>query len=1132
MATEPPTGSPEQGVDYEPNDMFGNQTVMGSRLAFNGLDVPGLMPGQTYYFTFYAENFLYYSEGWTESCTMDLPQARNTGGGAPEVPTEVFLGDSGLTFGCEAWGTLEGQWGRARMWMSLQPDPKDYGFTGEWSDYSDTEHKTCASPWVFDQTGNWSWGIQMDYGSPYGDGFWYLSDNPSWQDMDPLVWGPPPTVTVLPLNDPTNAAGARSLFMPESEIDLTWSPDAQDHDVMVMRKPITGSWIDTEYMQRGFFDVGMTYGDCTVVCMGSVPSCTAAGLDAATWYDFKFYSVNNDFYSPGVEVRASTLGAAPPPGISSSAPPTGDFGMNEGTSQLFEIWAEGSNLTYAWTWDGTAVGGDSSTYTHAAAWGDSGTHTLQCTLSDDFWPNVATSQWNVTIADLPLEIATDSLPSGMVEVPYSAALHATNGVAPYEWIGNPPPMVAWGHDGDGECTVPAALTNVLAIAGGDKYSVALKSDGTVMAWGDSVNGKCNVPPGLADVVAIEAGDRHGVALRSDGTVVPWGNNAFNQTNVPAGLSNVVAIASKGFHTLALKSDGTVVTWGYNYYGQCNQPAGLTGVVAVAAGYYHSLALKSDGTVVAWGGWNGQSNVPAGLTDVASIAGNGYYSLALKSDGTVVAWGSRTNVLAGLTGVVEIAAGYDHSLARKSDDTVVAWGDNGEGQCDVPAGLTGVVAIAGGRNHSLALRSTPPTLPDGLSCSLDGVASGTPTQAGTHIVTFIVRDSVGTTTNKSLEIVIQPNLPVAPVSSPATEVTTTGFSANWSASANATNYFLDVATDGEFTSFVNGYEDLAVGNIMTVSVTGLNPGQTYDYRVRAQNSAGISGNSDTIPVTLAKADQTIDFPAIDGKVATDVVELAATASSGLAVSFAVASGPGSIDGNLLTFSGAGDVLIVASQAGNGSWNPAPDVTNSISVAKAAADITLGGLSQIYDGNPKSATVTTVPAGLAVTTTYAGSGTAPSAIGSYEVVALVAEARYAGGTTGTLDVVSVTNVFVNWLQDDQGQDPEDPDFAPDEDLDGDGETTWEEFLADTDPNASNSCMVLAGNYSIASTSHGTGAIRMEFPASPNRYYQLEYCTDLVTPAVEAVNLGWGIPGMAITNDSTGSWYGVIRVLLQEP
>ncbi|MGD9782462.1 MAG: hypothetical protein AB7V14_09965, partial [Kiritimatiellia bacterium] len=47
MATEPPTGSPEQGVDYEPNDMFGNQTVMESRLAFNGLDVPGLMPGQT-----------------------------------------------------------------------------------------------------------------------------------------------------------------------------------------------------------------------------------------------------------------------------------------------------------------------------------------------------------------------------------------------------------------------------------------------------------------------------------------------------------------------------------------------------------------------------------------------------------------------------------------------------------------------------------------------------------------------------------------------------------------------------------------------------------------------------------------------------------------------------------------------------------------------------------------------------------------------------------------------------------------------------------------------------------------------------------------------------------------------------
>lgn len=1127
MSIDSPTGTPEQGISYNIDDVIGNQTVVGTGYDWFYGEVTGLTPGQTYSFTFYSENMACYSEGWTESCTMGNPQARNTGGGAPEVPTEVFLGDSGLTFGCDAWGTLEGQWGRARMWMSLQPDPKDYGFTGEWSDYTDAEHKTCASPWVFDQTGVWSWGIQMDYGSPYGEDFWYLSDNSAWQDMDPLLWGPPPTVTVLPLNDPTNAAAARSLFMPESEIDLTWSPDAQSHDVMVVRKPITGSWIDAEYMQGMALDVGMNVGDGTVVGKGPFTSCTASFLDAATTYDFKFYSVNNDaYYSSGVEVRISTLGGPVPPTISSSAPSTGDFSMNEGTSRLFEIWAEGGNVTYSWTWDGDAVGGNQSTYTRAAAWGDSGTHTLRCTLSDDLWTNAAASEWNVTIADLPLEITTDSLPSGMVGVPYSADLAATNGVAPYEWSSHVP-VVAWGRDVEGQATVPADLPDVVAIGGGMNHSLAVRSDGTVVAWGLNADHQCDVPEGLTNAVAVAGGWYHSVALKADGTVVAWGHTRYAQSNMPAGLTGVVAIAANRFNNEALKSDGTVVGW------PSGARAGLSNVVAIAGGGFHTVALLSNGTVTAWGeDTEYQCDPPVGLTGVVAVAAGGYYSMALKSDGTIVTWGRQEwgerDVPPGLTNVVALAAGSVHGLALKSDGTVVAWGN----QAYVPAGLSNVVKIWAGQDHDLALRSIPPTLPEGLSCSANGVVSGTPTQAGTNIVTLVVRDSVGTTTNKSLEMVIQPNLPTAPVASAATDVTTTGFSANWNATANTTNYFLDVATDGEFTSFVNGYQGLSVGDVTTVSVTGLSPGQTYDYRVRAQNSAGISGNSDTIPVTLAKADQTIDFPAIGDKIATDVVELAATASSGLTVSFAVASGPGRLDGTTLTFSGAGDVRIVASQAGNGSWNPAPNGTNTFSVSKAVAGATLGGLSQIYDGHPKSATVTTVPAGLAVTTTYDGSGTAPSAIGSYEVVSLVAEARYAGGTTGTLDIVSVTNVFVGWLQDDKGQDPEDPDFAPGEDIDGDGKTTWEEFLADTDPNASNSCLVITGNYSIAATSNGTGAIRMQFPASPNRYYQLEYCTDLTHPAAEAINLGWGVPGMAVTNASTGTWYGVIRVLLQEP
>ncbi len=271
-------------------------------------------------------------------------------------------------------------------------------------------------------------------------------------------------------------------------------------------------------------------------------------------------------------------------------------------------------------------------------------------------------------------------------------------------------VAAWGDNRFGQTSVPAGLTNVVAVAGGFYHSLALKSDGTVVAWGDNGDGEASVPAGLTGVVAIAGGGSHSLALRSNGTVVAWGDNSYGQLNIPAGLSNVVAIAAGFSYSLALQSNGTLVTgWGDNSYGQTNVPAGLSNAVAVAAGFYHSLALKSDGTVSAWGdNVYGQASVPAGLTGVVAVAGGGSHSLALRSDGTVVAWGyngdGETSVPAGLKGAVAVAAGFYHSLALKSDGTVVAWGYNGDGETSVPAGLTGVVAIAGGGSHSLALRS--------------------------------------------------------------------------------------------------------------------------------------------------------------------------------------------------------------------------------------------------------------------------------------------------------------------------------------------------------------------------------------------------------------------------------------------
>ena len=76
-----------------------------------------------------------------------------------------------------------------------------------------------------------------------------------------------------------------------------------------------------------------------------------------------------------------------------------------------------------------------------------------------------------------------------------------------------------------------------------------------------------------------------------------------------------------------------------------------------------------------------------------------------------------------------------------------------------------------------------------------------------------------------------------------------------------------------------------------------------------------------------------------------------------------------------------------------------------VSKGVATVTLTNLNQTYDGTPKPAAATTVPAGLTVTFTYDGSATAPSAVGSYAVTGTVVEANWQGEATGTLAIGKV-------------------------------------------------------------------------------------------------------------------------------
>jgi hypothetical protein len=93
------------------------------------------------------------------------------------------------------------------------------------------------------------------------------------------------------------------------------------------------------------------------------------------------------------------------------------------------------------------------------------------------------------------------------------------------------------------------------------------------------------------------------------------------------------------------------------------------------------------------------------------------------------------------------------------------------------------------------------------------------------------------------------------------------------------------------------------------------------------------------------------------------------------------------------------------------------------------VTLGNLSQTYNGTARSATATTTPTNLTVNNTYNGSANAPTNVGSYTVIGTINDANYQGSATNTLVIneairpqmslaLTGTNLTVSWPQTNTG------------------------------------------------------------------------------------------------------------------
>ena len=260
------------------------------------------------------------------------------------------------------------------------------------------------------------------------------------------------------------------------------------------------------------------------------------------------------------------------------------------------------------------------------------------------------------------------------------------------------------------------------VATGNIHSLALKQNGTIWAWGDNSRGEIGngvanavritkptqIVKGIYDetekeldnIVDIAAGYYYNLALDSNGNVLSWGYNGYGQLgngtttniNIPtkiAGLEKIKKVFIRDNTSMAINEDGEIFIWGQGYE---KTPTKIN-FYSKAIDLSENIILAEDGTV--WS-LSTNPNKVAGLKNIVQIASEDKNQYALDANGKVYAWGYNNYGQLGqghdsgisgvvsvpVSNVVEIATGRDNLLMTTKDGKIYSCGRNGNGQLGV------------------------------------------------------------------------------------------------------------------------------------------------------------------------------------------------------------------------------------------------------------------------------------------------------------------------------------------------------------------------------------------------------------------------------------------------------------------
>jgi hypothetical protein len=393
-----------------------------------------------------------------------------------------------------------------------------------------------------------------------------------------------------------------------------------------------------------------------------------------------------------------------------------------------------------------------------------------------------------------------------------------------------------------------------------------------------------------------------------------------------------------FSLTASSTSGLAVTFGVS------GPATLSG---------STLTITGPGTVIVTANQPGTANI-AVATQVA-------YTITVNQAAQVITFVAPPSISYGSP--VDLAATSNSGLTVTF--TVLSGPATISGTTLTPTGIGSVVIAAnqaGSINYTAApqitqstnitqasqiINFTPPASPitfgtSPIALSATGGASG-------NAVTFSILSGPGSISGNALTIgtgtvVIAANQTGTANYSAAAQVTQTvvvnqasqsiSFVAPTSATYGSPVALSATATSGLGVSLsvISGPGSISGG---TLNISGV--GTIVVSATQPGNTNYTAATAVTQTITVNKAAQTISFAPPGSTIFGTPVLLSASATSGLGVSFDVTSGPGSVSGNTLSISGAGSIVVTASQPGNANYSAATAVSQTIVVSQAAQAI---------------------------------------------------------------------------------------------------------------------------------------------------------------------------------------------------